>query len=79
MEKIRKSKIKPFINKYNWKEINYPSGKDDWKKFEKNNPTIALYMLYVKKMNTYPAKEVLYLRWNEYHLSAYFGTLMTQL
>ena len=25
------------------------------------------------------SKEVLYLRWNEHHLSAYFGTLMTQL
>ena len=24
-------------------------------------------------------KEVLYLRWNEHHLSAYFVTLMTQL
>ena len=24
-------------------------------------------------------KEVLYLRWNEHHLSAYFGTPMTQL
>ena len=23
------SKIKAFINKYNWKGINYPSGKDD--------------------------------------------------
>ena len=23
------SKIKPFINKYKWKGINYPSGKDD--------------------------------------------------
>ena len=41
--------------KYNWKEINYPSGKDDWEKFEKNNPSIALNVLYVKKMNVYPA------------------------
>ena len=24
-------------------------------------------------------KEVLYMRWNEHHLSAYLGTLMTQL
>ena len=24
------SKIKPFINKYNWKGINYPSKIDDW-------------------------------------------------
>ena len=25
-------KIKPFINKYNWEGINFPSEKDDWKK-----------------------------------------------
>ena len=28
----RITKIKPFLNKYNWKEINFPSEKDDWKK-----------------------------------------------
>ena len=32
-------KIKPFISKYNWEGINYPSGKDDWKKIEKHNLT----------------------------------------
>ena len=31
--------IKPFVNKYNWKGINYPSKIDDQKTFEKNNPT----------------------------------------
>ena len=41
--------IKPFINKYNWERINYPSEKDDWKKIEKNNVTIALNVLYAKK------------------------------
>ena len=41
--------VKPFINKYNWKGINYPSKTDDWKTFEKNNPTIALNTLYIKK------------------------------
>ena len=30
----KKSKIKPFINQYHWKEINLPSHKNDWKKFE---------------------------------------------
>ena len=39
-------KIKPFINKYNWKGITFPSEKYDWKKFEKNNLTIALNVLY---------------------------------
>ena len=28
-QKIKK--IKPFIDKYNWQGINYPSEKDDWK------------------------------------------------
>ena len=27
------SSIKPVINKYNWKVINYPSKIDDWKTF----------------------------------------------
>ena len=39
----RVSNIKPFINKYNWKRINYPSKIDDWKMFEKSNPNIAHY------------------------------------
>ena len=38
----------PFINKYNWKGINYPSEKDEWKQIEKNNLTIALKVLYAK-------------------------------
>lgn len=41
-QKIRKNnKIKPFIDKYNWKVVDYPLEKDDWKKPEKNNPTIV--------------------------------------
>ena len=45
----RVSNIKPFINKYSWKGINYPSKLDYWKTFEKNNPTIALKILYTKE------------------------------
>ena len=45
----RITKIKPFINKYNWEGINFPSQKDDWRKFEKNNVTIALNVLHAKK------------------------------
>ena len=48
------SKIKPFINKYNWKDIDFPAMSKDWKKFESNNE-IALNILYVphntKKIN----------------------------
>ena len=43
----RISKIKPVINQYNWKEIDFPSHKKDWKKFELNNKSIALNILYV--------------------------------
>ena len=28
----RITKIKPFSSKYNWKGLNFPSEKDDWKK-----------------------------------------------
>ena len=41
--------IKPFITKYDWKGINHPSKIDDWKNFEKNNPTISLNILYTKQ------------------------------
>ena len=33
----RITKIKTFINKYNWKEIEFPSLKNDWEKFGKNS------------------------------------------
>ena len=43
------SNIKPFINKYDWEGINYPSKKDESKMFERNNPTIATNILYIKE------------------------------
>ena len=43
----RISKIKPFIDQYNWNEIDFPSHGKDWKKFESNNNSIALNVLYV--------------------------------
>ena len=42
----RISKIKPFIDKYNWEEIDFSSHSRDWKKFE-SNKSIALNILYV--------------------------------
>ena len=41
------SKIKPFIENYNWKDIDFPSRRKDWNKFELNNNNIALIILYV--------------------------------
>ena len=43
----RISNIKPFIDQYNWKEIDFPSHSKDWKKFESNIKSIALNILYV--------------------------------
>ena len=45
----RITKIRPFVNKYNWEGINFSSEKDDWKKIEKSNLIIALNVLYAKK------------------------------
>ena len=51
-EKIKKdpqriSKIKPFIDQYKWNEIDFPSQGRNSKKFESNNKSIALNILYV--------------------------------
>ena len=43
----RISKIKPFIENYNWKDIDFPSTRKDWNKIELNNNNIALNILYV--------------------------------
>ena len=42
----RISKIKPFTEQYNWKDIDFPSTSKDWKEFELNNE-IALNFLHV--------------------------------
>ena len=42
----RISKVKLFIEQYNWKYIDFPSTSKDWKKFELNNE-VALNILYV--------------------------------
>ena len=44
-EKI--SNIEPFINQYNWENIEFPSRQKDWKKFEQNNKTITRNILFV--------------------------------
>ena len=47
----RTPNIKPFINQYNWKEIDFPSHKKDLEKFESNNKPIAFNFLYVPYNN----------------------------
>ena len=43
----RTKNIEPFIDQYNWDEINFLSDQKDWKEFESNNKSIALNVLYV--------------------------------
>ena len=43
----RISKLKSCINQYKWKDIKFPSDKEDWKNFEQNNKEIALNVLFV--------------------------------
>ena len=43
----RISKLKPYINKYNWKGIKFLARPEEWIKFERNNKTIALNVLYI--------------------------------
>ena len=50
----RISKLKPFINNYNWTDIEFSSHSKDWRKFECNNKAITLNILYVP----YNTKEI---------------------
>ena len=38
----------PFFDQYNWKGIEFPLHLKDWKKFEQNNKTIELNILFLK-------------------------------
>ena len=37
----------PFIGQYEWKNINFPATIKNWKKFERDNKTFALNILFV--------------------------------
>ena len=43
----RISNINPFIDKYNWDGLDFLAGMKDCKKFQRNNKTIALNILYI--------------------------------
>ena len=52
LDKINKnfqriSKIKPFIEEYNWKDIDFPSTSKDWKKFELNNKLQLIFCAFL--------------------------------
>ena len=59
----RISNLKPFIDQYNWKDIEFPSHSKDWKKFEQNNKTIALNILFVP-YNTKKIKQAYISKYN---------------
>ena len=58
-------KIKPFIDKYNRREMDFPSHSKDWKRFESNNKSIAVNILYVPHNN----KEIRHARKSKYNLN----------
>ena len=43
----RISNIRPHIDQYNWKGIEFPARINGWKRFEQNNKTIALNIFFV--------------------------------
>ena len=43
----RISKIKPFIDNYNWNDFNLSAAKKDWNEFEVSNKNVVLNILYV--------------------------------
>ena len=42
----RIGKAKPFIGKYNWDEAKFLSGSKNWEKFETNNKSVDLNVLF---------------------------------
>ena len=68
----RISRLKPFINNYNWKDIEFPSDSENYRKFEQNNKTIALNIFYVpyntKQVRQAYISEYNYERQNKVHL-----------
>ena len=60
----RISKLKPFIDNYNWDNVCFPAGHKDYSAFEKNNSDIAINILYVP-YNTKQVKQALISKHNE--------------
>ena len=60
----RISKLEPFINNYNWKDIEFPSCSKNYTKFEQNNKTIALNIFYVPH-NTKQIRQAYISKYNE--------------
>ena len=50
------SRLKPYENQYNWKGLEFPVSIKKIDKFEKNNPGIAVNMLFCNKKS--PKKDI---------------------
>ena len=48
----RVSKVKPFIDQYNWNSTNFPSTTKDWKKFGLNQ-SLLIFCMYFTKLQKY--------------------------
>ena len=66
----RISKLKAYINKYNWEGIDFPAGSKDWIKFEKKLPLIyylyhtiqkTISLAYISEYNNKRRKQVILL------------------
>ena len=49
----RISKIKPFIEQYNWNDIDFPSTSKDWKKFELNKKLCLIFCTHLIILKKY--------------------------
>ena len=70
----RISKLKPFIDNYNWDNICFPAGHKDYSAFEKNNSDIAINILYVPH-NTKEIKQA-YISKHNYEHDTHVNLLM---
>ena len=78
------SKIKPFIEEYNWKDIDFPFPSKDWKKFELNNNTHntkKTEIAYKSKHNLTREKQIILLtisngeNWHYFVVKSFSGLL----
>ncbi|MCE2507635.1 MAG: hypothetical protein J4F36_14440, partial [Nitrosopumilaceae archaeon] len=64
----RISKLKPYINRYDWSGLKFPVSIDQIKIFEKNNPDVGVNVLYINKQKSKECKgEITILRRSNYN------------
>ena len=68
----RNSDLQSFIGEYEWKNIDFPVTSKDWKKFEQDNKTIALNILFVP----YNTKQIRHGYKSEYNYKRYIKVIL---